>query len=91
MWAESGPDAVFRGATTAHGGYVMKPRDTSPRKVGNGIFVLRPDPRPQTVEVATGNFYTTLEEALDARAPNEYVSIHAATVDFPESLAHGTV
>ncbi|MBR4612417.1 MAG: phosphodiester glycosidase family protein, partial [Kiritimatiellae bacterium] len=39
MWAESGPDAVFRGATTAHGGYVMKPRDTSPRKVGNGIFV----------------------------------------------------
>ena len=80
MWAESGPDAVFRGATTAHGGYVMKPRDTSPRKVGNGIFVLPPDPRPPTVEVATGNFYTTLEEALEARALNEYVSIHAATV-----------
>ncbi|MBQ6924253.1 MAG: phosphodiester glycosidase family protein [Kiritimatiellae bacterium] len=80
MWAEAGSDAVFLGATTAHGGYVMKPRDTSPRKVGNGIFVLPPDPRPQTVEVATGNFYTTLEEALDARAPNEYVSIHAATV-----------
>ncbi len=80
MWAEAGPDAVFLGATTAHGGYVMKPRDTSPRKVGNGIFVLPPDPRPQTVEVAAGNFYTTLEEALDARAPNEYVSIHAPTV-----------
>ena len=80
MWAEAGPDAVFLGATTAHGGYVMKPRDTSPRKVGNGIFVLPPDPRPQTVEVATGNFYTTLGEALDARAPNEYVTIHAATV-----------
>ena len=80
MWAESGPDAVFRGSTTAHGGYVMTPRDTSPRKVGNGIFVLPPDSRPQTVEVATGNFYTTLEEALDARAPNEYVSIHAATI-----------
>ena len=79
MWAESGPDAVFRGATTAHGGYVMKPRDTSPRKVGNAIFVLPPDPRPQTVEVATGNFYTTLEEALEARAQNEYVTIHAAT------------
>ena len=80
MWAESGPDAVFRGGTTAHGGYVMRPRDTSPRKVGNGIFVMPPDPRPLTVEVATGNFYTTLEEALDARALNEYVSIHAATV-----------
>ena len=80
MWAEAGPDAVFLGATTAHGGYVMKPRDTSPRKVGNGIFVLPPDPRPQTAEVATGNFYTTLGEALDARAPNEYVTIHAATV-----------
>ncbi|MBP5544642.1 MAG: phosphodiester glycosidase family protein, partial [Kiritimatiellae bacterium] len=80
MWAESGPDAVFRGATTAHGGYVMMPRDTSPRKVGNGIFVMPPDPRPQTIEVATGNFYTTLEEALEARAPNEYVLIHAATI-----------
>ena len=80
MWAEAGPDAVFRGSTTAHGGYVMTPRDTSPRKVGNGIFVLPPDSRPPTVEVATGNFYTTLEEALDARAPNEYVSIHAATI-----------
>ena len=80
MWAESGPDAVFRGGTTAHGGYVMRPRDTTPRKVGNGIFVMPPDPRPLTVEVATGNFYTTLEEALDARALNEYVSIHAATV-----------
>ena len=80
MWAESGLDAVFRGTTTTHGGYVMKPRDTSPRKVGNGIFVLPPDPHPQTIEVATGNFYTTLEEALEARALNEYVSIHAATV-----------
>lgn len=80
MWAEAGPDAVFLGMTTAHGGYVMKPRDTSPRKVGNGIFVMPPDPRPQTIEVATGNFYTTLEEALEARAPNEYVLIHAATV-----------
>ena len=82
MWAEAGPDAVFLGSTTAHGGYVMKPRDTSPRKVGNGIFVLPPDPRPQAVEVATGNFYTTLEEALEARsrAPSESIAIHAATV-----------
>ncbi len=64
LWAEAGEDAVFRGATTAHGGHVMKPRDTNPvRAVANGIFVLPPT-AANPVVVSGANRYPDLDEAL---------------------------
>ncbi len=80
MWAEAGADAVFRGTTTTHGGYVMRPRDTNPiRAIATGIFVLPPAAKPDPVEVASGNTYPDFDEALLAICSRDAVSIHART------------
>ena len=75
MWAESGADAVFIGSTTAHGGYVMNPRDTNPiRALANGLFVLPPRSAPDPVAIGSGT-YPTLDEALCAVAPGETIDL----------------
>ena len=86
MWAENGPDSVFNFSTTTHGGIVNKPSAGSLRNDACGIFVLPPSTRPYTVDVAGGNTYPDLDEALLAVAPGETVTVFAPTTLAGNSL-----
>ena len=63
MWAQSAEGAAFEGPMTAHGGYVMAPRDASPRKIATGLFVMPPPSKPDAFAVNEVNTYPTLAEA----------------------------
>jgi hypothetical protein len=63
MWAQSAEGAAFEGPMTANGGYVMAPRDSSPRKIATGLFVMPPPSKPDAFAVNKVNTYPTLAEA----------------------------
>ena len=63
MWAQSAENAAFEGPLTANGGYVMAPRDSSPRKIATGLFVMPPPSKPDAFAVNEVNTYPTLAEA----------------------------
>ena len=54
IWSESCPSLqnFFKGGMTAHGGYVNAYRDSSPREIACGLFVM-PPPASPTVRTPT--------------------------------------
>ena len=84
MWMAFGDESEYNFGTThqtAHGNYVNKPSDGSPRKDVCGIFVLPPKKVDYTVEVNDGNLYADLDGAFKAVAPGDTVKV-TATTDF---------
>ena len=89
MWMAFGADSQYNFGTdykTAHGNYVNKPSDGSPRKDACGIFVLPPKKINYAVEVNDGNLYADMDGAFKAVAPGDAVKVKANTV-----FASGTV
>lgn len=89
MWMAFGADSEYNFGTdykTAHGNYVNKPSDGSPRKDACGIFVLPPKKVNYTVKVNDGNLYADMDGAFKAVAPGDTVKVKADTV-----FATGTV
>jgi len=89
MWMAFGADSEYNFGTsyqTAHGNYVNKPSDGSPRKDACGIFVLPPKKINYAVEVNEGNLYADMDGAFKAVAPGDTVKVKANT-----TFAAGTV
>ncbi|MBR0056287.1 MAG: phosphodiester glycosidase family protein, partial [Kiritimatiellae bacterium] len=76
IWSESCTTLqnFFKGGTTAHGGYVNEYRDSSPRAVACGIFVMPPSETPDAVALNGANTYPGMEEALLAAVPGDTLS-----------------
>ena len=77
IWSESCPSLqnFFRGGTTAHGGYVNAYRDSSPRAIANGLFVMPPPTAPDTVAIRGANTYPDFDEALFAVVQSDPIAI----------------
>ena len=77
MWSIAGADSVYPGSrTTAHGGYINKPSDGSPREVANAVFVTAPRSCMPEAFI-DDDVFDTFAEAMLARAPGEMVSLCA--------------
>ena len=84
MWAQAAAGMMFGGPATAHGGYVLSPRDTAPiRPVANGIFVLPPPAKPDAFAVNGVNTYPTLEEARLAATHVTHDTVEETGTDRP--------
>ena len=89
MWMAFGEDSEYNFGTdhkTAHGNYVNRPSDGSPRMDACGIFILPPRETNCAVEVNDGNLYADMDGAFVAVAPGDAVKVRANTV-----FAAGTV
>ncbi len=75
----------FKGGTTAHGGYVNDYRDSSPRAVACGIFVLPPSADPDAVALNDANTYPDMAEAMLAAVPGDSITLLGA------KPRHGTI
>ena len=85
LWTEGAGGGSFGGATTAHGGYLMRPRDLGiPRDVANGLFVMPPPETPDAVSLNSVNSYPDMEEALLAAVPGDTL---ATLGDSPRTAA----
>ena len=75
IWSESCTSLqnFFKGGTTAHGGYVNEYRDSSPRQVACGIFVMPPPTTPDTIAVNGVNTYPDMAEAMRTLVPGDTV------------------
>lgn len=83
MWMAFGADSEYNFGTdykTAHGNYVNRPSDGSPRKDACGVFVLPPKKVNWTVEVNDGNHYADMDGAFKAVAPGDTVKVKANAV-----------
>ncbi|MBR1609299.1 MAG: hypothetical protein IJ678_06755, partial [Kiritimatiellae bacterium] len=84
LWTEGAGGGSFGGAATAHGGYLMRPRDGTPRAVANGLFVMPPPSAPDAVSLNSVNSYPDMEEALLAAVPGDTL---ATLGDSPRTAA----
>jgi len=75
----------FKGGTTAHGGYVNAYRDSSPRKLACGLFVMPPLAAPNAVALNGTDTYPDMAEAMLAAVPGDSLTILGA------KPRHGTV
>ena len=87
IWSESCPSFqnFFKGGTTAHGGYVNAYRDSSPRAVACGIFVMPPPAAPDAVALNDADTYPDMAEAMLAAVPGDSLTVLGA------KPRHGTV
>ena len=93
IWSESCPSLnnFFRGGTTAHGGYVNAYRDSSPRAIANGIFVMPAPSAPDTVVVRGVNTYPDFDEALFAVVQSDPLAITGEAAISSTNAAAGRV
>ena len=87
IWSESCSSLqnFFKGGTTAHGGYVNEYRDSSPRAVACGIFVMPPSATPDAVALNDADTYPDMAEAMLAAVPGDSLTVLGA------KPRHGTV
>lgn len=80
IWSESCPSLqnFFKGGTTAHGGYVNAYRDSSPRAVATGIFVMPPPAAADAVALNDANTYPDMAEAMLAAVPGDSLTVLGA-------------
>ena len=73
IWSESCTSLqnFFKGGTTAHGGYVNEYRDSSPRQLACGLFVMPPPATPDTIAVNGVNTYPDMAEAMRVLVPGD--------------------
>ncbi len=73
IWSESCTSLqdFFKGGTTAHGGYVNAYRDSSPRQLACGIFVMPPSATSDTIAVNGANTYPDMDEAMRVLVPGD--------------------
>ncbi len=84
MWMAFGADSEYNFGTTyqtAHGNYVNKPSDGSPRNDACGIFLMPPANVTYTAEVNDGNLYADANAPFtaDAIAPGDTIKARTAT------------
>ena len=77
IWSESYPSLqnFFKGGTTAHGGYVNAYRDSSPRAVATGIFVMPPPAAADAVALNDADTYPDMAEAMLAAVPGDTITV----------------
>ena len=87
IWSESCPSLqnFFKGGTTAHGGYVNEYRDSSPRQLACGLFVMPPPAAPDAVALNGADTYPDMDEAMLAAVPGDSLTI------LGDKPRHGTV
>ena len=68
----------FKGGTTAHGGYVNAYRDSNPRAVACGIFVMPPPATSDAVALNGSDTYPDMAEAMRAAVPGDSLTILGA-------------
>ena len=80
IWSESCPSLqnFFKGGTTAHGGYVNAYRDSSPRAIACGLFVMPPPAAPDAVALNGADTYPDMAEALLAAVPGDSLTVLGA-------------
>ena len=80
IWSESCPSLqnFFKGGTTAHGGYVNAYRDSSPRAIATGIFVMPPPAAADAVALNDANTYPDMAEAMLAAVPGDSLTVLGA-------------
>lgn len=77
IWSESCPSLqnFFKGGTTAHGGYVNAYRDSSPRAIACGLFVMPPPAAPDAVALNGADTYPDMAEAMLAAVPGDALTV----------------
>ena len=87
IWSESCPSLqnFFKGGTTAHGGYVNAYRDSNPRSLACGLFVMPPPAAPDAVALNGADTYPDMDEAMLAAVPGDSLTI------LGDKPRHGTV
>ena len=87
IWSESCTSLqnFFKGGTTAHGGYVNEYRDSNPRAIACGIFVMPPPATPDAVALNDADTYPDMAEAMLAAVPGDSLTVLGA------KPRHGTV
>ena len=77
IWSESCPSLqnFFKGGTTAHGGYVNAYRDSNPRSLACGLFVMPPPAAPDAVALNGADTYPDMDEAMLAAVPGDSLTI----------------
>ena len=80
IWSESCPSLqnFFKGGTTAHGGYVNAYRDSSPRAIATGIFVMPPPAAADAVALNDADTYPDMAEAMLAAVPGDTITVLGA-------------
>ncbi len=80
IWSESCPSLqnFFKGGTTAHGGYVNAYRDSSPRSIATGIFVMPPLAAANAVALNDADTYPDMAEAMLAAVPGDTITVLGA-------------